>query len=243
MPCVHTRPLRKSCPRCSFALVSRENTGLPAAKYLAFSLAIRRNCVSRSGLRPPSRTFSILCRPIFCSSIQSWTTGGLTGVPMSVAASAICRGERSVHSTSFSSGSPAVRTSRIAFRFCARSGSDSIFFFDRHPDAAPAPQRGRPATGRVLRLRARWSESNIPEPRRHTRPHRVPIAPLRARRIVVDPAPTMFAQTAASAPQCVVRTAPEIRKPSLTSSPLEKSSVSNSIHAAYAITILHNLRH
>ena len=147
--CVHTRPLRKSCPRCSFALVSRENTGLPAAKYSAFSSAIRRNWASRSGLCPPAKTFSILCRASFCSSIQSCTTGGLTGVPMSVTASAICRGERSVHSTSFSSGSPAVRTSSTDFRFCSSSGSDSIFFFDRHPDAAPVPRQDRWATGRV----------------------------------------------------------------------------------------------
>jgi hypothetical protein len=222
--CVHTRPSRKSCPRCSFALVSMENTGLPAVRYLAFSLPIRRNWVSRSGLCPPARTFSILCRPNFCDSIQSCTTGGLTGVPMYVAASAICRGERSVHSTSFSSGSPAIRTSSIAFRFCSSSGSDSIFFSDRHRDAVSVLQQGRSAIGQVRRLRVRWSALNIPVLRRCTRSHHVPTAPLRETRIAVDPAPTMSAKTPASVPRCAVRTAVEIQMPSLAFTPSKESS-------------------
>ncbi len=126
---VHTRPSRKSCPRCSFALVSRENTGSPAAKYLAFSSAMRRNWASRSGLCPPAKTLAILCRPNFCSFIQSRTTGGLTGVPMSVTVSASCRDERSVHSTPASSGLPAVRTSSTDFKFSTSSGWVSTIFF------------------------------------------------------------------------------------------------------------------
>ena len=153
----------------------------------------------RSGLWPPSKTFSILCNASFCSSIQSCTTGGLTGVPKSLTASAICRGERSVHSTSGSSGSPAVRTSRTDFRFRSSSGSDSTLFFDRHPDAARVPRQGPQAIGPVRPSRARWSVSNTPRPWPHTRSHRGPVDSLPARRTVADPFPTTSARTPASA--------------------------------------------
>ena len=67
-------------------------------------------------------------------------------------------------------------------------------------------------------------------------------APLRARQTAADPSPTTSAKTTASAPRCAAHTASETRKPSLASSPLHKSSLSENIHAAYTTTSLRNLR-
>ena len=134
-----------------------ENAGFPASANSAFSWAIRMNWASRSGLWPPSRTLAILCSANPSSSNQSRTTGGLTGVPMSVTASAIRRGERSVHNTSSSSGSPAVLTSSTDFRFCSSSGSDSTFF-------STSPRTPHPSLGGIFRQQPKFDSSTHDSP-------------------------------------------------------------------------------
>ncbi len=91
-------------------------------------------------LPEPSRS---CVAPAFASFIQSCTTGGLTGVPMSVTASAnLPRREVRPQHVLLVGIARRCGPPEPTFRFCSSSGSDSIFFFD-----PPPGRRTRPAAG------------------------------------------------------------------------------------------------
>ena len=162
--CVHTRPLPRESPEMLFRLrIQGKHRGCPPQCTRPSVRRIRWNWVSRSGLWPPAKSLRIWCRASFCSSIQSCTTGALTGVPARSPSrqSPAARGR----STGRSPGPDpsAVRTFRTAFRFSSSCGSDWIFFStsSRTPHA--------PCGGIVGQLvefvgyPARWSAAERPK--------------------------------------------------------------------------------
>lgn len=141
------RPLRYNLPRCSFALVSIENQGLPTDSYCLINSPIRQNWASRSACSPPERCFEICRCRIPASSSQVAIASLPTGVPIEVSNDDKSRGVKWVKRTSSLSGSPDVPVSKGAIKFCSSIDSDSIFFFARHLGAGRDLPLDRRPTG------------------------------------------------------------------------------------------------
>ena len=129
--------------------VARDAYLHPSDSYRSINSAILSNRALRSGCFPPGISLRICRRRIPAASSQAAIASRPTGVPIAARRSASSRGDRSVNTICSSSGSPAVRTCKQAFRFSASIDSGSIFFFDPHLDGALGRPPDHPAIGRV----------------------------------------------------------------------------------------------
>ena len=94
------------------------------------------------------------------------------------------------HTTSSSSGSPAMRTSNTAIRLVSSSGSVSTFFFDRLPAGGCGQRPDHVARRPIRAVPVRWFVASTRALQPHTRYHHVRAAELRQRHSVVDPSRT-----------------------------------------------------